>query len=267
MNDLFPSRYLLFILLSGHLIGDFIFQTNKVYELKSKGVSGVILHSSLVSAANLIFVLYAYRDIRLAVSTTAIILLTHSIIDYLKIRSGRDDVLKFIVDQMAHMIVIIVLASAVSFLGILPAAAYKDERFASMIVSLLFATYFFKYLTYSFYPIFRWNPDEPAYYDIMDFFERLIIFTVSYLQGFGFLAIPFIIIPRIVYAINKGKEFIFYDIMVSILTSVSCGIIFRKFILSNSYSGSEIAIFTALFAAAVLAARHVIDFTVRLIYK
>jgi hypothetical protein len=93
-------------LLTAHLLADFVFQTDE--DVARKHRPGILLkHVLIVTASS--YVLLGRPDAWLPI---VVIFSTHLIIDYLKIRIGRDNLTAFTVDQVAHLLVIAALAAA-----------------------------------------------------------------------------------------------------------------------------------------------------------
>jgi len=98
MVDLFIT------LLMAHLLGDFVFQTDKINEMKQK-LWGQLLHSFLIILITAVLI-PTYQGLFLAWIMGS----THFIIDFIKIQIKRNDSLVlFIVDQLFHLFVIIFL--------------------------------------------------------------------------------------------------------------------------------------------------------------
>lgn len=102
MNSLFYQ--ILFPLLSAHLLGDFIFQTDK--DVKNKRNIYVFMkHISLVTILS-----YLFAGIWDNMIIPIIIFLSHTIIDTIKRTIRKDSLGIFIVDQTTHIVIAILLA-------------------------------------------------------------------------------------------------------------------------------------------------------------
>lgn len=106
------------ILLFAHLLGDFVFQTNKIAYLKSHSKLGVYYHGAIVLVSNVLVLFLC--NIRLML-LPLLISISHLIIDKIKNRfqstfKGKESLL-FLIDQLLH---IIVLKLAVKVFSMLP---------------------------------------------------------------------------------------------------------------------------------------------------
>lgn len=91
-------------LLAAHLLGDFIFQTDK--DVKNKHIYLVFgKHIIVITFLSYLFV-GLWNDFRIPI----VVLVTHLIIDTLKKVFKSDSLLLFMLDQLAHYLVIIILS-------------------------------------------------------------------------------------------------------------------------------------------------------------
>lgn len=111
---------MLYVLLLGHFIGDFLLQNNRLVEYKNKRFSGVLLHSAIVLAVYLILIwgfIDGYETASLFEVFILSIFLTfsHLVIDILKYiliktKFGKSrDMCIFLLDQLFHIISILVI--------------------------------------------------------------------------------------------------------------------------------------------------------------
>ncbi len=246
MNDFLFNNRLFLILLSGHLIGDFVFQTDLIYALKCRDWKGVMLHSGIVSFLSAILVFSAFRNLYVSLIVLLISLITHFPIDLLKLRLRTRNPVYFILDQAVH------IASAVFIAVILnphihqPMPLQKYFFFTSFAV---IATVFMKYLNLAIYRAFKVNTQETRIYEAGAFFERSVIFFFAYMHSFYFLLIPLIIIPRMLYSIKVRREYILYDVASSMIVSSFMGIMLRKVTLNEPFSAP---VFIVLLTAFIL---------------
>lgn len=110
-------------LLLYHFILDFYAQPKKLVDFKSKNIlKGNILHSLIVGFGNFIFLTISkgliYLDMMNIIYISLIILISHFIIDILKSlflkkskATSKQDLYAFIIDQIAHIIVLIVITA------------------------------------------------------------------------------------------------------------------------------------------------------------
>jgi len=99
----------LFLLLLAHVIGDFTLQSSKIVESKNRYGKGYLYHILIVffSCTAFTFFFFSYKWIY----AILIIIITHSIIDYLKIKinrskklSGIGDSIALLSDQLLHLL-------------------------------------------------------------------------------------------------------------------------------------------------------------------
>lgn len=107
------SFFLVFLL--AHLIGDFVFQTNKIAELKSKGVQGIVLHVLILTAVQCAMLTLFFGPV--ALLSGLLVGAFHFGIDYMKkllsphIRSFQTGY--FVLDQGIHVGIIYVVTSLI----------------------------------------------------------------------------------------------------------------------------------------------------------
>ncbi|HAV92252.1 TPA: hypothetical protein DCW38_03625 [candidate division WOR-3 bacterium] len=247
MNSFFPDKNLVIILLLGHLIGDFVFQTNKVFKFKLKGIIGILWHSLLVSAVTLIVLSMFCRNFIFIITASIFIFIFHFIIDLAKYKSRVEEAIKFIIDQIAHFLSIIILSIVMRYIFSFVIINASTINYAMFFVGIIMVLYFVKYFIKSLYKILDIKNEISVVYRFMESGERFMIFFFSYMHGFYFLLIALAVIPRSIYAINNNKQHIFYDIIISMLISSGAGIILRKATLDNPFSMPEFLIFSSLF--------------------
>lgn len=101
------SFFLVFWL--GHLIGDFVFQTNKIAYLKSQSKHGLLIHVGLVWLAQMIIMSsYGYSGLWAATICSFV----HYFVDVLKIeltKKGYKETYLFLFDQSLHASVLFML--------------------------------------------------------------------------------------------------------------------------------------------------------------
>lgn len=85
-------------LVTAHLIGDFVLQTKEDVARKHRPL-GLLRHVCIVTATS-----YVLLGVPQAWLAAAAVFTTHLVIDYLKIRAGKDDLTVFATDQLAHLV-------------------------------------------------------------------------------------------------------------------------------------------------------------------
>lgn len=265
MNDFLFSNRLFLILLSGHLIGDFIFQTDAVYAAKCRDYRGVLVHSLIVSLITAVIAGAAGRNMLLGIWAFAATMATHFIIDMAKLKIKAKNALIFIADQMFHVAVAVLLAC------LLNTQANTDagiQRYLFFICFAVLSTVAIKYFNIAVYRTFNVRINETRLYEAGAFAERAAVFFLAYMHSFYFLIIPIVIIPRMLYSLKVRREYILYDIASSMILSAFMGIMLRKVTLNEPFSLQTLLIlilaYTALNALTslsdmILARFHSID--------
>ena len=95
---------LILALFAAHLIGDFVLQSRESTENRSN-FWVLLRHSSTVTALSYLLV-GAWPVWEIPVT----ILITHTLIDFVKTRSNRDGIIAFSLDQLTHIAVIVAIA-------------------------------------------------------------------------------------------------------------------------------------------------------------
>ncbi len=106
---------LFFKLLFVHLLTEYPFQTNKIFEWKSKHLGGVALHVSIYLGLALAISWPEWQTVNSLVLFILGTALIHLMIDELKNiyirRTKRDDIYAFLVDQILHVLTLMLLFS------------------------------------------------------------------------------------------------------------------------------------------------------------
>ena len=249
MNSFLPDKNLIIILLLGHLIGDFIFQGNKVYKFKLKGTAGIIWHSFLVSIAVLGVFLFYTEGYALGLAAFLLTFGFHFPIDLIKYKSRIEEALTFMLDQLTHLISILLASTILKNIFSVSFKNTTHMRYGIYAIGMIVIVYFLKYFIMSLYKILEIRNEDSKWYFLMETAERFVIFYFSYMHGFFFLLIAFAVIPRSLYAINNNKQHIFYDIIISMLISSGAGIVLRKATLLEPFNGIEFLIVSLSFFA------------------
>jgi len=122
------SMHLLVALLCGHLLADFVSQTRKTAALKTN-LAVLTLHA-LVAAAIPYLLVGGWRLWEIPVVT----FLTHWLIDFFKVKSKRQGLMPFSIDQIAHLAVILFL---VKWFDVAPFVLRWVSRFGDVFSSAL----------------------------------------------------------------------------------------------------------------------------------
>lgn len=98
-------------LFTGHLIGDFLLQTDRLVEDKCK-LGVLLLHAGSVTLVS-----YLLCGLWRRWEILVVILVTHAVIDFIKTRIKAKGLWPFLMDQGAHLLVLIGLAAWISMTG------------------------------------------------------------------------------------------------------------------------------------------------------
>jgi len=131
------------ILFSAHLAGDFLFQNSRMVRDKEVSFLRLIQHAAVVGLSTL--VLAAYFKTSWALLICLWVVLAHFVIDWMKAVFGRDDATTLILDQIAHIIALIVIAYLLPHVGanslwlkLFPASWFCGLTFFSGFVACVF---------------------------------------------------------------------------------------------------------------------------------
>lgn len=189
---------LLIKLIAAHLLGDFIFQTDRLCNMKycetpSKRIYANCIHSFIQA-----FLSYCFLGIWTCWAVPVIIFISHFIIDLIKTRYGRRSLPDFLLDQAAHYCVIFLI-----WYFILPCVS-ENTHFVSKISQtgwIIFTSYIAilkptSILVKSFMEYNSWIPNIPSLQGLpnagkwIGYLERLLILTFIFtknIEGIGFL--------------------------------------------------------------------------------
>lgn len=184
-------------MIAAHLLGDFMFQSNKMCagKLSAKTYERYMLisiHAVIQAALTYIFIGQWSNWL-----VPSAIFISHFIVDWIKTQSRRTDLLSFMMDQLAHFVVIIMLWWLVfsktkydSHDDLLPESAWL---IATAYIAVLTPT---SILIRLFMQYKNWVPDELASQGLpsagkwIGYLERILILTfifTSNIEGVGFL--------------------------------------------------------------------------------
>lgn len=103
------------LLLIAHLIGDFFLQPVKLVEQKKNSIKGLIIHT-LIYTLMIVLVLLLFGNIREIIFWTLFILVSHSLIDYFRIKFTKKfnnndfSFWSFIIDQFIHVLLLVTIS-------------------------------------------------------------------------------------------------------------------------------------------------------------
>jgi len=182
-------------LLLAHLAGDFLFQTNLIFRLKSKNIWGVALHSFIVFLTSVV-VFLPWLDKEVIWLGLALLLVSHVLVDQLKNildKKVNNKPFLFIFDQILHLAILICLAAwwgAVQpgiFIGTRFMQIYQNHLLTFLLAGLIFVSYVIDVAAYIFKSQCRENLKYRRNYNEMIW--RSVLFAALFLLGVGWLII------------------------------------------------------------------------------
>lgn len=229
---------LFYQLILAHLISDFPLQFNKIYQLKMESMKGVLIHCSIAGVMSVLALVPYLADhtIWYSVWYSVIILGTgHSVTDYGKIfvtsRTNTDNLWMFLLDQLFHILVIILVITTVLkpvqptiihgtdfFFNeslLIKLCGYTIGSFATVVLNNYLLKLFFKDYTGE---IFKFKIKA---YGII---ERMVIITLFLLEGYFYLFIPVILLLRLKIPCFSKQKFMVVDIISGTIMAIACGI-------------------------------------------
>lgn len=180
-------------LLIAHLLGDFVFQSNKLFEKKYESWVGTLQHVLIITFFT-ILLLFPYWNTAWAWITIGTIFVVHFVQDVLKVEydkrfnAKRRSVTPFFVDQLLHIALICILGR--QFFGLetlaLPQwveALYFSDPLNILVICLLLLTYTFDITLFQFKR--HENKDVKDYQpDYKGMLGRVIAFSLIYIGIF-----------------------------------------------------------------------------------
>ena len=217
-----------------HLVGDYILQWDRLALWKSRELKGVLAHGLVVSFVTFLFIL-PFNPIWW--QGAAFISILHIAIDavQLKVKPPILPLFRFILDQIAHIAVIIValaaggyLTSSIVMADVIP--AIHDDRLWLYLLGYAFITMpAWVLVKFAAYGLVKGS--GPAFPGIsnkyLGILERILITTFVALGQF--ILVPFIAIPRLVVewpVVRDGEETAVYlaEFLASITLAVLIGL-------------------------------------------
>ncbi|MCP4417872.1 MAG: DUF3307 domain-containing protein [Chloroflexi bacterium] len=219
-----------------HLVGDYILQWNSLAAWKSRQLSGVTVHCLIVFGVTWLFILPFNADWW---PWVVFIGITHFLIDavQLKVKLPIPELARFILDQVAHFIVIVVALAGGGYLNIATLLQSSLAVLQSDLILIYLSGYAFitmpawvlvKFTAYGLVqgsaPQFG---DSSKYLGIM---ERLLITTFVAIGQY--LLIPVVILPRLLMewpqVVDEERESVYLaELLASVMLALLVGILFR----------------------------------------
>lgn len=179
-------------LIAAHLLGDFMFQTDRMCKRKYGGdkivaLATLALHSLVQALLSYLFVKdWEFWQLPL------IIAVSHFLIDYVKIRSGKKGLVPFLIDQCAHYVVLACIWGNTYGIGCDYDTYESWLIFTSYVAVLAPSSILIKlFMEYE-----KWIPEGMSMRGLpnagkwIGYIERVLILTFIYtgnIEGIGFL--------------------------------------------------------------------------------
>lgn len=248
MSDFIQNNMVFIVLLSGHLAGDFLFQTDSVYAFKSISIKGQILHAMINGFTAAIAMLIVFPSLLIAIIAGSTVLILHFIIDHVKILIKKKNPLLFLLDQGLHIGVLFLIAYFT------PETACREVfikgcRYIVAADMLIVIVMMMRHFVHTLYYYAGLKPLTGIIYRYAEYAEKSLVFFFAYMHSFFFILIPIVLIPRMVMAFRDESEVVLMDILFSMIVSALGGIFLRKMVIDMPLNP---IIFITLIAALLL---------------
>lgn len=151
-----------YYLLAGHLLGDFVFQTDYIANKKNVEKRWVVIHTLIVTVSMLVF------SLPFGVRITSLVLLagvSHGLIDYKKPKSILTTPLRqliyFLVDQTAHIGIIFIISLLMNEVKII-----LNQEQIILLIAVLYTIYFASILIQFLLKVFIDSDRKVFYYPL-----------------------------------------------------------------------------------------------------
>ena len=203
--------FILFLL--AHLLGDFTFQPKILVEMKKQRIGYQIMHSAIY-AVLFMLVIVMFEDFPTTVLLTVSVFIIHFIIDFLRIKSDNETksqgihLMSFIMDQIIHIIIVVILTfiigdlteDAIAFLNRIAFLTGINNLYNILIIAIayiiilsptsVFIEYFFNY----YFNIDEEESKTKRIGSLIGKLERILILTLG-LMGY-YLAIGLVLTAK-----------------------------------------------------------------------
>lgn len=228
--------FLFWRLLAGHFIGDFPFQTNTVFMIKTKYRWGVILHGSIAGIFIFIFAIPYLPHYPILWLFLFLNLVYHVLVDKAKLiitpKLKRIGFILFLLDQLLHVagcwVIAILIPSVPLYGATIP--LYGNTTLMIFISVYIAVTYGALYFILSIKTSFNMPLTYPDWkMKIMEFIERAAITTFTFLGSFYYLFIALALFPRGFLFFNRKKKYniSILDLLLSLLFGLGAGFILK----------------------------------------
>jgi hypothetical protein len=96
------------VLFTAHILGDFVFQTNRAAETKGDSLKGILVHSIIVTLITILVV--GYFAVSWGMLAYAGVFAAHFLIDAIKEEFGKDGAYTLLADQAGHIATLIFIS-------------------------------------------------------------------------------------------------------------------------------------------------------------
>lgn len=175
-------------LVTAHLLGDFVFQSNDLIQKKYKSWTGTLQHDFIISAFTILF-LFPYWNHKEAWIVTAAVFVAHFIQDFIKVKydincNKNKSTLPFFIDQALHIGLLVFVSSLFNDLTPLQLPLWAKEMYFSQYLAIyLMGLLLFSY-TYdiTLFQFKRQKSKKPIQYkpNFPGMRKRLLFFSVVY---------------------------------------------------------------------------------------
>lgn len=178
-------------LLLAHLLADFPLQTKELYNLRSKGITGVLPHGGVFLFAAF-FALFPHWDVPVYLLLIFALAVLHIAVDYAKVKlqsRRKDSALLFFGDQGIHILLL--------FIGslVVPPIADKGTVKFELLCLAVFVIWVLPYIEH-YLGVARVS-DASTRFIRLEVFERGMLFLGVTISGWYLLLIPVGVLPRI----------------------------------------------------------------------
>jgi hypothetical protein len=228
--------FLFWRLLAGHFIGDFPFQTDNVFSIKTKYRWGVILHGSIAGLFIFIFAIPYLLQYPILWLYLFLNLVFHILVDKGKLlinpKVKKVGFIFFILDQVVHIgtcwVISLLVPASPHYGATLP--VYGNTLVMIFISIYIGVTYGVLYFIISIKSSFdlplafpNWN------FRIIEFIERGVIATFVLLGSFYYLLIPLALFPRGFFSFLKREKYKIgiIDLVLSLVFALIGGVLLK----------------------------------------
>ena len=224
--------YFFWRLYLSHLLADFPFQTDKIFEIKTKYRWGVLLHGSIAGILAFLFSIPYFKDYPLLILYLILLWAFHIFIDKGKLLINpyvgklKLNPFFFLLDQGFHLLSVYLVS-----LGV-PADVklgtnipfYNNTHFIIILGLYIIGTYGIYFFFQSFRTTGEFDTTASKGMKYLEMFERLIIISMA---AYSIKLIPYtvlLILPRSFLCIKKREKICLCEIILGLILAILVGI-------------------------------------------